>query len=94
MSQQPRHILLLFLLCTFLTLIHTAGHISAIQTNIDYLNYEYAKNFELIFKLEHELPSTGCMKIRVPFLIDDGTSLKFFYYFINYLIILDAGTGM
>ena len=68
--------------------IKTAGHISSIQTNIDYLNYGYAKNFELIFKLEHDLPITGSMKIRMPFLIDDGTSSNYFYFFFFFFAII------
>ena len=69
---------LLLIYSLFFGLGKSAGHISSIQTNVDYINYEHAKTFEFLFELEHDLPTTGCMKIRLPFLIDDGTSNLFF----------------
>lgn len=68
----------LFIISLLFGFSETAGHISSIQSNVNYINYGYAKNFEFLFELEHELPSTGFMKIRLPFLIDDGTSIHIY----------------
>lgn len=65
----------LFILSLLIGFSETAGHINSIQSNVNYINYGYAKIFEFLFELEHELPTTGFMKIRLPFLIDDGTSI-------------------
>ena len=66
-------------LSLFWNSVYSAGHISSIQTNVDYINFGYAKTFEFLFRLEHDLPITACMKIRLPFLVDDGTS-KLIYF--------------